>query len=72
MSLPQERALAAALLARLRAEPALSSLLGAPARVYDEPPPDPTYPFLQVGRAQARPWGGPPATRRRGWSTPSP
>lgn len=58
MSLPQERALAAALLARLRAEPALSSLLGAPARVYDEPPSDPTYPFLQVGRVQARSWGG--------------
>ena len=56
MTLDPERALSAALLARLRADPVLASLLAQ--RVYDEPPPDPVYPYLHLGRVQSRPWGG--------------
>ena len=56
MPLDPQRALGAALLARLRADPVLQPLLAG--RVYDEPPPDPVYPYLQLGRVQSRPWGG--------------
>ena len=56
MTLDPERALSAALIAALRADPGLQPLLAG--RVYDEPPPDPDYPYLHVGRMQSRPWGG--------------
>ncbi len=58
MPLDPERALQAALLARLRAEPLLQPVLGAAPRVYDEPPPDPVHPFVTVGRSHSQPWGG--------------
>jgi hypothetical protein len=51
MPLDPERSLAAALIARLRAEPALADLQG---RVYDEPPSRPDYPYLSIGRSQTR------------------
>jgi len=58
MSIDPERALQAALFAKLRAEPSLRPLLGAPVRVYDEPPPDPLHPFITLGRSSTKPWGG--------------
>ncbi len=51
-----EAALSVALLARLRADANLQAVLAK--RVYDEPPPDPVYPYLHLGRLQSRPWGG--------------
>ena len=56
MTIDPERALSAALIAALRADAGLAPLLAG--RVYDEPPPDPVYPYLHVGRMQSRPWGG--------------
>lgn len=49
-----ERALQAAMISRLRAEPALTAALGG-TRVYDEPPEDPVYPYVAVGRMESRP-----------------
>jgi hypothetical protein len=56
MPLDPERALSAALLARLRADPGLQPLIAG--RAYDEPPADPVYPYLHLGRVQSRPTGG--------------
>lgn len=56
MSLDAERALTAALLARLRADPGLAADVGP--RVYDQPPADPGYPYLVLGRSEVRPFGG--------------
>ena len=58
MTLDPERALVGAVFAHLRADAALTDLLGSPPRIYDEPPPDPQHPFLTLGRSQAKPWGG--------------
>lgn len=58
MSLDPERALQAAVFARLRSEAALVPLLGSPPRVYDQPPPDPVHPYVSFGRCESRPWGG--------------
>ncbi len=58
MSLDPERALQQALLTKLRANPDLVALLGTPPRVYDEPPTDPVYPYVSLGRSETRPWGG--------------
>ncbi len=52
-----ERALQAAILARLKAEPALKPWLGAAVRVWDQPPADPVFPYLLLGRWQTRPMG---------------
>lgn len=37
------------LYAHLRASIALQALIGNPARVYDEPPKEPVYPFVMIG-----------------------
>jgi len=58
MPLDPERALQAALYAALRGASELVPLLGDPPRVYDEPPPDPIYPFVTLGRAESKPFGG--------------
>lgn len=58
MSLDPERALQLALLTKLRANGDLKALLGNPPRVYDEPPADPVYPYVSLGRSETRPWGG--------------
>ena len=55
MTTTPEAALGAALIARLRADPGLQAILAR--RVYDEPPPDPVYPYLHLGRIQSRPLG---------------
>ena len=57
MPLDAERALAAALLSRLRADAGLSAA-GIGPRVHDQPPADPGYPYLVLGRSDARPFGG--------------
>lgn len=51
-------ALHKALLDHLRADAALQALLGDPARVHDEPPEPRVCPFVALGRAETRPWGG--------------
>ncbi len=57
MSLDAERALTAALLARLRADAGVAAS-GIGPRVHDQPPADPGYPYLVLGRSDARPFGG--------------
>lgn len=57
MPLDAERALTAALLARLRANPGVAAS-GVGPRVHDQPPADPGYPYLVLGRSDARPFGG--------------
>ncbi len=59
MSLDPERALTAALLARLRADSGVTALVGS--RTWDQPPPDPGFPYLHLGRVETRPLGGDPA-----------
>lgn len=56
MSLDPDRALQAAVLTRLRADASLTALLAG--RIYDEPPAAPAFPYVTIGRAQMRPWGG--------------
>lgn len=51
-------ALHQALLDLLRADPGLTALLGEPARIWDEPPEPKVFPFVTLGRAETRPWGG--------------
>jgi hypothetical protein len=46
------------LLTKLRGNGDLTALLGNPPRVYDEPPADPVYPYVSLGRSETRPWGG--------------
>lgn len=50
-----ERALQVAMIARLRAEPALQAVLGAVPRVWDQPPEEPVYPYVLFTRAETRP-----------------
>lgn len=57
MPLDAERALTAALLARLRADAGVAAS-GIGPRVHDQPPADPGYPYLVLGRCDARPFGG--------------
>lgn len=51
-------ALHKALLDHLRADPGLVPLLGDPPRVHDQPPAQPAWPLVLLGRAETRPWGG--------------
>jgi hypothetical protein len=51
-----ELALQKAVLAALRADASLTALLSG--RIYDEPPPSPIHPYVTLGRAETRPWGG--------------
>ena len=53
-----DRALVAAVIAALRAAPALTAALGA--NLYDDPPATPVAPYLLVGRTEAVPYGGAP------------
>ncbi len=56
MPIDPERALAAALIAAVRADPGVNALVAG--RVWDQPPPDAVTPYLQLGRVEARPAGG--------------
>lgn len=58
MTLDPERALTAALIARLRADPTLVDPLGSPPRIFDEPPLKPVHPYVHIGRMQLQPFGG--------------
>lgn len=49
-----ERALAAAIRARALADAGVKAALGDPARLYDDPPPDPVFPYLTIGRIETR------------------
>ncbi len=49
------RALMGAVRAQLLADAAVTALLGAPARVYDDPPQDPVFPYVTLGRIETRP-----------------
>jgi hypothetical protein len=48
-----DRALAAAIRAAALADAGVEALLGA--RVLDEPPPDPVFPYVTLGRVESRP-----------------
>lgn len=50
-----ENALQEALIAHLRDDAALKALLGDPARVWDQPPGEPVFPHLLIGRSESRP-----------------
>lgn len=55
MPINPERALSAALLAAVRADPGVAALVAG--RAWDQPPPDPGFPYLQLGRVEVRPAG---------------
>lgn len=50
-----ERALAAAMREALLAHEDVKAVLGDPARVYDDPPPDPVFPYATFGRFESKP-----------------
>lgn len=50
-----ESALQKALIAHLRDDAALKTLLGDPARIWDQPPGEPVCPHLLIGRSESRP-----------------
>ena len=52
-----ELALQKALIAHLKADPAVTALLGEPARIWDAAPEDATFPHLLIGRCESRPVG---------------
>lgn len=53
-----ERALQAAILARLRGTAALRAWLGESVRAYDEPPDDPVLPYVALSRCSSAPLRG--------------
>lgn len=50
-----ENALVRALIAHLSGDGALRALLGEPARIWDQPPAEPAFPHLLIGRGESRP-----------------
>ncbi|HWA00159.1 MAG TPA: DUF3168 domain-containing protein [Caulobacterales bacterium] len=50
-----DRALVAALRAAAMADAGVTALLGDPARFYDDPPPDPVFPYATLGRVESKP-----------------
>ena len=49
-----ESALQKMLIVRLGSDTALKALLGDPARIWDEPPAQPGFPHLVIGRSESR------------------
>jgi len=49
-----ERALAKAIREAAMADASVQAVLGDPARLYDDPPPDPAFPYVTLGRVEAR------------------
>ncbi len=49
-----DRVLAAAVRAGAMADAGVKALLGDPARIYDDPPPDPVFPYVSLGRVESR------------------
>ncbi|MDI7775383.1 DUF3168 domain-containing protein [Asticcacaulis sp. EMRT-3] len=58
MTLDPLRDLQAAILNWLTGQASLSVWLGTPARIYDQPPAEPVYPYVTLGRVQAQAIGG--------------
>ena len=56
MTIDPERALQKALIAHLRADAGVTSLLVAPTAVFDEPPQEVGWPHLMIGRIESRPY----------------
>jgi hypothetical protein len=50
-----ESALQKMLIARLASDATVKALLGDPARIWDEPPANPVWPYLLIGRSESRP-----------------
>lgn len=50
-----ENALARGVIARLAEDATVKALLGQPARIWDQPPEDPGFPYLLIGRSESRP-----------------
>lgn len=50
-----ETALLAAMRAAIMEHADVQAALGDPARVYDDPPPDVTFPYVTLGRMETRP-----------------
>ena len=50
-----ESALQKGLIAWLRADEVVQAVLGEPARIWDEPPAAPVFPYLKVGASQSQP-----------------
>jgi hypothetical protein len=50
-----EKALLAAMRAAMLEHAAIQAVLGDPARVYDDPPPDVIFPYVTLGRMESRP-----------------
>jgi len=53
-----EWALQTAVRGVLAADEGVKACLGDPARLYDEPPPNPTFPYLTCGRSECLPFDG--------------
>lgn len=49
-----EGALVKALIAHLKGDGALKALLGDPVRVWDQPPEEPAFPHLLIGKSESR------------------
>lgn len=49
-----ELALAAAIRAHAMADAGVKAVLGDPARFYDDPRPDPVFPYVTIGRVETR------------------
>lgn len=49
-----EKVLLEAMRAVLLADAGVQTALGAPARIYDEPPPDVIFPYVTLGRMESR------------------
>jgi hypothetical protein len=49
-----DRALIAAIRSAAGDDTAVQALLGSPARIYDEPPPDVVFPYATLGRVESR------------------
>lgn len=50
-----EQALGAAIRAAALADAGVKAVLGDPARIYDDPPPDVIFPYVTLGRVQSQP-----------------
>ncbi|MFT3726318.1 MAG: DUF3168 domain-containing protein [Terricaulis sp.] len=50
-----EAALASAIRTAAMADVGVKALLGDSARVYDDPPPDPVFPYVTLGRVETKP-----------------
>jgi hypothetical protein len=50
-----DEALAASIRAAAMEHAAVKTVLGDPARIYDDPPPDVIFPYVTLGRVESRP-----------------